>query len=320
MQGRRAVVVVAGVLVVGLGWGAPLGLPVVAEVWAQAEQSATRTIIADLLMIDGDFYIVRTEYGEVQIEATHKTKITEEFEFGDRIKAIVLSNDKALVIERAGPDDIPGVTENQPTPTAEPVAKVPGGTSQPAKGQEVKPQPVQPKTKTVIADLLMVDGDFYVFRGEYGEFRIEVTQKTKITEEFEFGDRIKAIVLMNDKALTIERAGPNDVPGVTVHTATLAPAPKGKDAKAPMAQEPGATAPPPGGKSQAAKVAQPGTRVVEGDILMIDGDFYVLRGELGEIRVEKTEKTKITEEFQFGDRIKATVLKNDKALSIERAK
>ena len=67
-------------------------------------------------------------------------------------------------------------------------------------------------------------------------------------------------------------------------------------------------------------MAQPGTRVVEGDLLMIDGDFFVLRGELGEIRVERTEKTKITEEFQFGDSIKATVLKNDKALSIERAK
>ena len=320
MQGKWGIFVVAGVLVVGLGLGAPLGIPVVEEVWAQAEQSATRTIIADLLMVDGDFYIVRTEYGEVQIEATPKTKITEEFDFGDRIKALVLMNDKALVIERAGPDDIPGVTVNQPAPITESVAKASGGTSQPSMGQEVKPQPVQPETKTVIADILMVDGDFYVFRGEYGEFRIEVTHKTKITEEFEFGDRIKAIVLMNDKALTIERAGPNDVPGVTVHTGTLAPAPKGKDAKAPTAQEPGATAPLPGEKSQAAKVAQPGTRVVEGDILMIDGDFYVLRGELGEIRVERTEKTKVTEEFQFGDRIKATVLKNDKALSIERAK
>jgi len=52
---------------------------------------------------------------------------------------------------------------------------------------------------------------------------------------------------------------------------------------------------------------------------MIDGDFYVMRGELGEIRVERTPDTKVTEEFKFGDRIRATVLKNDKALLIERA-
>ena len=51
---------------------------------------------------------------------------------------------------------------------------------------------------------------------------------------------------------------------------------------------------------------------------MVDGDFYVLRGELGEIRVERTPKTKMTEEFKFGDFIKAIVKPNDQALTIER--
>ena len=62
--------------------------------------------MADLLDVDRDFYIVRGELGEIQIEATHKTEITEEFQYGDRIKALVLMNDKALKIERAGPDDV----------------------------------------------------------------------------------------------------------------------------------------------------------------------------------------------------------------------
>jgi len=54
---------------------------------------------------------VRGERGNIQIEATHKTEITEEFGYGDRIKALVLMNNKAVKIERAGPDDVPGVYE-----------------------------------------------------------------------------------------------------------------------------------------------------------------------------------------------------------------
>ena len=70
---------------------------------------STKTIVGDLLDVDRDFYIVRGELGEIQIEATHKTEITEEFGYGDRIKAKVLMNNKALKIERAGPDDEAGV-------------------------------------------------------------------------------------------------------------------------------------------------------------------------------------------------------------------
>lgn len=320
MWGKWVILVIAGVLVVTLGLNNHLKIQAFEEAWAQAELPTTRTIIADLLEVDGDFYIVRTEHGNVQIEATHKTKMTEEFEFGDRIKAIVLSNGKALVIERAGPDDIPGVTKNQPVPTTDLIAKVPGQGLQPMKDQEAIRKPVKPELKTVIADVLMVDGDFYVVRGDRGEIRIEVTPKTKITKEFKFGDRIRATVLMNDKALTVEQAKPNAVTGVTFHKAPPLPAPKSKAGKVPMIKKPGASVSSPKEKNQKVKVAQPEKRIVEGDVLMVDGDFYVIRGERGEIRVERTEKTKVTEEFQFGDRIKATVLKNDKAISIERMK
>ncbi|MCY4614445.1 MAG: hypothetical protein OXB94_12620, partial [Nitrospira sp.] len=177
---------------------------------AQPLQPESKTIVADLLDVDRDFYIVRGERGEIQIEATHKTEITEEFGYGDRIKALVLMNNKAVKIERAGPDDVTGVTENLPA-TAQAPPPQEGG-----KGEAPAPsaQPKQPESKTIIADLLDVDRDFYIVRSERGEIQIEATGKTEITEEFGYGDRIKAKVLMNNKALKIERAGPDDVPGV----------------------------------------------------------------------------------------------------------
>ncbi len=263
----------------------------------------TKTIIGDLLDVDRDFYIVRGERGEIQIEATHKTEITEEFGYGDRIKALVLMNNKALKIERAGPDDVTGVTENLPV-----TAQV-SEAQQDAKGEAPAPaaQPKQPESKTIVADLLDVDRDFYIVRGERGEIQIEATHKTEITEEFGYGDRIKALVLMNNKALKIERAGPDDVTGVTENVPVTA--------QAPVAPE--------GGKEQApaapAQPKQPESKTIIGDLLDVDRDFYIVRGERGEIQIEATHKTEITEEFGYGDRIKAKVLMNNKALKIERA-
>ncbi len=276
-----------------------------------AATQPTKTIVGDLLDVDRDFYIVRGERGEIQIEATHKTDITEEFQYGDRIKALVLMNNKALKIERAGPDDVAGVTENVPVTAQTPESQ------QDAQGEAPAPsaQPQQPESKTIVGDLLDVDRDFYIVRGERGEIQIEATHKTEITEEFQYGDRIKALVLMNNKALKIERAGPDDVTGVVEHSASSSP---GVD------QGPATAAGKPGGDggTQAADASDGSQgddpKVVEGQVLMVDGDFYVLRGERGEIRVERTPKTKITEEFKFGDFIKATVKPNDQALSIER--
>ena len=270
----------------------------------------TRTIIGDLLDVDRDLYIVRGELGEIQIEATHTTEVTEEFAYGDRIKALVLMNNKALKIERAGPDDVPGVTDNQPV-----VAKAPEA-QQENNGQTAEPsvQPKQPESKTIVGDLLDVDRDLYIVRGERGEIQIEATYTTEVTEEFAYGDRIKALVLMDNKALKIERAGPDDVPGVTVHDVAASPSSDQGPAQASSSdgEHPTQDVAP----STAGQGDEP--RVVEGQVLMVDGDFYVLRGERGEIRVERTAETRMTEDFQFGDFIKATVTPNDQALTIER--
>ena len=164
----------------------------------------------------------------------------------------------------------------------------------------------------------MIDRDLYIVRGVYGEIQIEATYKTDVTEEFEFGDRIKAVVLMNHKALKIERAGPNDVPGVTILQGASGIGPEKAKAESAKESETNGQAKKP--VKAAANGPPSDTRVVEGQILMIDGDFYILRGDLGEIRVERTDKTKVSEEFKFGDFIKATVKKNDQALTIERLK
>ena len=268
-----------------------------------ASTQLTKTIVGDLLDVDRDFYIVRGERGKIQIEATYKTEITEEFGYGDRIKALVLMNNKALKIERAGPDDVSGVVEHvAPTAKASTAPKAEEG-----KASEAAPPPRQPDRKMIVADLLDVDRDFYIVRSERGEIQIEATHKTEITEEFQYGDRIKALVLMNDKALKIERAGPDDVTGVVEHVASSSPS---------AAQDPAKAAGQPSASPAWAQGA--GTKVVEGQVLMVDGDFYVLRGELGEIRVERTPKTKMTEEFKFGDFIKAILKPNDQALTIER--
>ena len=296
--------------VLSAAWAIPLVQNPNASAQDGESNQPTRTIVGDLLDVDRDLYIVRGELGEIQIEATYTTEVTEEFAYGDRIKALVLMNNKALKIERAGPDDVPGVTDNQPVAAKAPDAQ------QENNGQTAAPsvQPKQPASKTIIGDLLDVDRDLYIVRGELGEIQIEATYTTEVTEEFAYGDRIKALVLMDNKALKIERAGSDDVPGVTVHDVAASPNPdQGQDQASSS-----------GGESTTQDVA-PSTagqgdepRVVEGQVLMVDGDFYVLRGERGEIRVERTAETRMTEDFQFGDFIKATVTHNDQALTIER--
>lgn len=277
-----------------------------------AETAPTRTVIGDLLMIDRDLYIVRGEGGEIHIEATARTEVTEDFQFGDRIKAVVLTNNKALKIERAGPRDVPGVVKNQPAPAAASEAQDAG-----ADTDAVSAPPTQPTQKTIVGDLLMIDRDLYIVRGEGGEIHIEVTARTEVAEDFQFSDRIKAVVLMNNKALTIERAGPGDVPGIIVHGG--AESPRAAQGEAEEAGRPVAS-----GAGQAHEAAssavEPGgdTTVVEGQLLMIDGDFYVIRGERGEIRIERTPETRMAEEFKFGDFIRATMTPADRALTIER--
>ncbi len=180
----------------------------------------TRTIVGDLLMIDRDLYVVRGDHGEIHIEAAPDTTIAEAFQFGDRIKALTLMNNKALTIERAAPGDAPGVVDNQPETGPVPAAAAPGAEK---KADAPPAPPKRPARKTIVGDLLMIDRDLYVVRGDRGEIHIEAAPDTTIAEAFQFGDRIKALTLMNNKALTIERAAPGDAPGVVTHGAFLPP-------------------------------------------------------------------------------------------------
>ena len=279
----------------------------------------TRTIVADLLMVDGDFYIVRGDRGEIQIEVTPDTKLSEEFTFGDRIKAVLLSNDVALIITRADPDEPVGITTNEPSePPPPPKTKE---TSPTAEETPVTPPMYKayevPKVRVIIADLLMVDGDFYIVRSEHGEIQIEITPKTKLSEDFKFGDRIKARVTPTDKAISVVRAGKDEPTGIQEESLPIGsstPAPPVPTTTPPTTQAPSEKE-----SSEPVTPKTPTTRIIVADVLMLDGDFYIVRGERGEIQIEVTPKTIVSESFDYGDRIKATVLPNDKALTIERA-
>jgi len=273
----------------------------------------TRTVVADLLEVEGDFHIVRGERGEIRIEVTPDTQIAEKFTFGDRIKAILLPNDVALMITRAAPDEPVGITNNEPSEPPPP----PPATEKSQPAETAPPQVTQtPKVRIIIADLLMVDGSFYIVRSEYGEIQIEITPKTKLSEDFKFGDKIKARVTSTDKALSVVRAGKDEPTGIQDEAAP--PAPSIPISPVPT---PPITPPTPSKQESPEPPAHeiPSTRIIVADVLMVDGDFYIVRGERGEIRIEVTPKTRISESFDYGDRIKAEVLPNDKALTIERA-
>ncbi len=124
--------------------------------------SATRTVVAEVLEVEGDFHIVRGEGGEIRIEVTPDTQVTEKFTFGDRIKAVLLPNDVAQIITRAAPDDQIGTTTNEPSEL--PLAVTPTEISSTSEeDQHTSPlfKAYQvPKVRVIIADLLMVDGSF----------------------------------------------------------------------------------------------------------------------------------------------------------------
>ena len=287
----------------------------------ESSKPGTRTIIADILMVDGDFYIVRGDQGEIQIEVTPDTKLSEQFKFGDRIKAVIRSNDSAISVERAQEGEEVGIFVQKPQ-VPDKKAKKPdkkATDSKIAKKPSKAKGPKTPATRIVVADILMVDGDFYIVRTEYGEIQIEVMPDTKRNEEFKFGDKIKARILPNDRALSIERAKPEDPVGVVTEQpiTTLekvgAPAtPSENSAEKAKKEIPTKVE----GKGQG---HAPGTRIIVAEILMVDGDFYVVRSDYGEIQIEVTPDTKRKEEFKFGDKIKAVVLPTDRALSVERA-
>jgi len=290
----------------------------------------TRTIVADFLMVDGGLYIVRGERGEIQIEITPDTKISDKFTFGDRIKAVLLPNDVAQSITRAMPNEPIGIISNgksEPPPLAPPLISTEtvkkAGTSP---RTLLSPTHEIPKVRIIIADLLMVDGSFYIVRTEYGEIQIEITPKTELSENFKFGDKIKARVTPADKALSVVRAEKDEPTGIQDETAPpvamSAPPVQRVLPTVPPVQAPSPISTPNGTEAKTPKEPMktpPSTRTIVADVLMVDGDFYIVRGEKGEIRIEVTPKTTVSGSFDYGDRIKAQVLANDKALSIERA-
>ena len=278
----------------------------------------TRTVVAEVLEVEGDFHIVRGERGEIRIEVTPDTRVTEEFTFGDRIKAVLLPNDVAQSIIRAAPDEPIGITTNEPsepppTPTSTEISQTSeedlDGASPLYKAYQV------PKIRVIIAEILMVDGSFYIIRSEHGEIQIEITPETELSEDFKFGDKIKARVTPSDKALSVVRAGKDEPTGIQ------------DEAPPPAPSTPLSPATPPT-KSLATSEQKtpeplvestPSIRTIVADVLMVEGDFYIVRGERGEIRIEVTPKTSVSESFDYGDRIKAEVLPNDKAITIKRA-
>ena len=280
----------------------------------------TRTVVADLLMVDGDLYIVRGERGEIQIEVTPDTKLSEKFGFGDRIKAVLLPNDVAQIITRAAPDEPVGITSKE----APEASLTPSPATESKETTETAPVSVSPpahnmpKVRVIVADLLMVDGSFYIVQSEeYGEIQIEITPKTELSENFKFGDKIKARVTSTDKALSVVRAGKDEPTGVQEEGAPIpssTPTP-------PVSSSTPTTTPTRSKQETLEPIAPeiPSTRIIVADVLMVVADFYIVRGERGEIRIEVTPKTRISESFDYGDRIKAEVLPNDKTITIERA-
>jgi exosome complex RNA-binding protein Csl4 len=295
--------------------------PLAQAIFQPPPSPKTRTVVADLLMIDGTFYVIRGERGEIRIEVTPETKLSEVFKFGDRIKAILLPNDEALSITRAQPNEPIGTSTDASVPP--PTSPVPSSSTSPGPAKSTPPQtaPFSPKAsdiRIIVADLLMVDRNLYIIRSDYGEIQIEVTPQTELSENFKFGDRIKARVTAQDRALSIVRAKPGELPGIRLEETPGSTTP----AVPPITLAPLAKPPPP--QKDLPVTAPPKEsqkiRTVVAEVLMVDGDFYVVRGERGEIRIEVTPKTTVSESFKFGDKIKARILPNDTALSIERAR
>ena len=279
---------------------------------------ATRTVVADVLEVEGDFHIVRGERGEIRIEVTADTQVSEEFTYGDRIKAVLLPNDVALTITRAAPSESIGIMMNEPsTPNSPPTSQE---QNQSTEEDEKVTSPLYeayqvPKVRIIVAKILMIDGSFYIIRSEQGEIQIEITPETTLNEDFKFNDKIKARVTPANKALAVTRAGIDEVIGIFEEVEANS-APSAAPVRPTQSAKP---TPEKTEKSDSPASNEPAIRIIVADVLMAEGDFYIVRGERGEIQIEVTAETTVSESFDYGDRIKAEVLPNDKALSIERA-
>ncbi len=68
------------------------------------------------------------------------------------------------------------------------------------------------------------------------------------------------------------------------------------------------------------EMASPGSRAVKGDLLRIDGDFYVVKDASGrEVRLHVDGTSKLEGTFKAGDKIEAQASEKGHALSIKPA-
>jgi len=68
----------------------------------------------------------------------------------------------------------------------------------------------------------------------------------------------------------------------------------------------------------AADMAAPGSQTVKGDLLKIEGDFYVVKDMAGkEIRLHVDKTSKLEGSFKAGDKVEAQATEKDHALSIK---
>ncbi len=66
-------------------------------------------------------------------------------------------------------------------------------------------------------------------------------------------------------------------------------------------------------------MAAPGTQTVKGDVLKIDGEFYVVKDMTGkEVRLHVDKTTKLEGTFKAGDKVEAQVTEKGHALSITK--
>ena len=69
----------------------------------------------------------------------------------------------------------------------------------------------------------------------------------------------------------------------------------------------------------AADMAAPGGQTVTGDVLKIEGEFYVVKDMTGkEVRLHVDKTSKLEGSFKAGDRIEAQVTEKGHALSIKK--
>ncbi|HEY6085208.1 MAG TPA: hypothetical protein VIU63_07410 [Nitrospira sp.] len=77
----------------------------------------------------------------------------------------------------------------------------------------------------------------------------------------------------------------------------------------------------PGGKAAPGEMGAPGAQTIKGDVLKIEGEYYVVKDTAGkEVRLHVDKTSKLDGNFKAGDKIEAQASDKGHALSIKPAK